>query len=946
MTEESGATAVPDPDEVAELYDAALELPPGERGAFLDGECAGRPALRAEVDSLLAAHEQAPSFLGSRPAAALLGAATLGAMSQGERVGPYRLVSELGRGGMGAVYLAERADGAFEQRVALKVIGGGFVSAALRERFLRERQILARLEHPNIARLLDGGIAEDGSPYFAMELVRGTPLVASCDARRLPVAARLELFDQACRAVQHAHANLIVHRDLKPSNMLVAEDGSVKLLDFGIAKALSDDADEGAALTRGGAQPLTPEYAAPEQLRGEAATTATDVYALGVVLYELLTGRRPFPAASMADRSGVAREPRPMAAAVSRPPTAGGESSAVRDLEPEEIAAARGTTPERLRRALTGDLEAIVQQALQPEAKRRYASVEALAEELRRSQSGQPVRARPATLRYRTGKLLRRHRVAVAASAMVAVSLVGGLGAALWQASEARHQAELATAARRQALAEAARVRRETERAEKIAAFLKNMILEANPTARSTAEPPTLQQVVRQGAAKVEEQLAGEPGLQAQMMIFFGDLALGLEDHEGAAPLVERAHAIATRTPGVDAVTIADAEGSLGQLRFFQRRPQEADAAFRSALVRLEHRLAANPGDERALGVSATISNLRAQTLWYLDRVPEAIAHAEQALAMNARLYGAESRQVAIVLTNLAGFQHNAGRLGDAERSYRRSLALHEKLFGPSDARLRFVASGLADVLFKLGRLDDSYRLYEQALAAGRKGLGPTHTGVGVDLLNLGRVRLAQGRFAEAEARLAESEALAETTSTRSYVAVVHAARGEILAMQGRPAEAAARYRQARRVLAENQRAGSRQDVMLAVELARLRGEPAAAASELAALVETVRSQAPSSAEMVTALQALGETLVDAGRVEEGIAKLREAVALGEGDVGPDRLQTARADLALGLVLARHGGPVDEWRARLRAAVRRLEAHGRGWWREVAQARRLLAEPS
>jgi ATP/maltotriose-dependent transcriptional regulator MalT len=321
-------------------------------------------------------------------------------------------------------------------------------------------------------------------------------------------------------------------------------------------------------------------------------------------------------------------------------------------------------------------------------------------------------------------------------------------------------------------------------------------------------------------------------------------------------------------------------------LRFFQRRPQEADAAFRSALVRLEHRLAANPGDERALGVSATISNLRAQTLWYLDRVPEAIAHAEQALAMNARLYGAESRQVAIVLTNLAGFQHNAGRLGDAERSYRRSLALHEKLFGPSDARLRFVASGLADVLFKLGRLDDSYRLYEQALAAGRKGLGPTHTGVGVDLLNLGRVRLAQGRFAEAEARLAESEALAETTSTRSYVAVVHAARGEILAMQGRPAEAAARYRQARRVLAENQRAGSRQDVMLAVELARLRGEPAAAASELAALVETVRSQAPSSAEMVTALQALGETLVDAGRVEEGIAKLREAVALGEGDVG------------------------------------------------------------
>jgi serine/threonine protein kinase len=319
---------------------------------------------------------------------------------------------------MGTVYLAERADGAFEQEVALKLVRGGVGSVAMLQRFLRERQILARLEHPNIARLLDGGLSEEGSPYFAMELVRGTRITAHCDARRSSIEERLQLFDQACGAVQYAHANLVIHRDLKPSNMLVTEDGSLKLLDFGIAKILSDTEEAGGAgLTRTGGLALTPDYAAPEQWHGQAATAATDVYALGVVLYELLCGRRPGWSLTEAWRRGASENLEPLAAVLAR--------GAIARLEkpgpaPAEIAAARSTSVPRLRR--------IVAQALQPDPQQRYQSVQELADDLARFLAGHPVRARGASPSYRLKKWLRRHRAALAvglSSAAVVVVLAG-----------------------------------------------------------------------------------------------------------------------------------------------------------------------------------------------------------------------------------------------------------------------------------------------------------------------------------------------------------------------------------------------------------------------------------------------------------------------------------------------------------------------------------------
>ncbi|MBZ0102387.1 MAG: serine/threonine protein kinase [Thermoanaerobaculia bacterium] len=398
-------------ERIAALFGAAFDRPAAERRDLVLA-AAESEAIRDEVLSLLDALERAearPDRLDPRRAAALLGADPPPETLTGRRIGPYRLLSVLGRGGMGVVYLAERADGAWQQRVALKLLPPALATGALAERFLLERRILARLGHPGIARLLDGGLTDEGDPYFVLEYVEGEPLTVGCDRRRLALEERLRLFRRVCEAVQYAHGRLVVHRDLKPSNILVTPAGEVKLLDFGIARLL--DAEGGAeatVLTRLGLQPYTPGYAAPEQLRGEAVTVATDVYALGVLLHELLVGRRPRPAAAL-----PAPLTRPSAAAR----RSGGASPEGTDgFDPEAAAQARGTTPERLARRLAGDLDTIVLQALREEPERRYESAQALADDVRRHLEGHPIAARPAGALYVAGRFLRRHRFGVAAA--------------------------------------------------------------------------------------------------------------------------------------------------------------------------------------------------------------------------------------------------------------------------------------------------------------------------------------------------------------------------------------------------------------------------------------------------------------------------------------------------------------------------------------------------
>jgi eukaryotic-like serine/threonine-protein kinase len=422
--------------QVKELFNAALERDPAERDAFLAEACAGDRALREEVASLLAEEEQLGSFIAA-PAAARR-EPQLDALSD-RRIGPYRVIGELGHGGMGLVLLAERDDEQFKRRVAIKLLRGGLDVDFILNRFRNERQILAQFDHPNIARLLDGGVTEEGRPYFVMEYVEGAPIDRYCDEHKLDLKARLKLFQQVCDAVHYAHRNLIVHRDIKPGNILVTAAGTPKLLDFGIAKILEPDTFPDTVQPTGTwDRPMTPAYASPEQVRGQAITTASDVYSLGVLLYELLTGHRPYRVAGSLPhemaRVICEQEPQRPSTVIKRVEEVMQGSGEVAVITPQRVGEARAVRPEKLRRQLQGDLDNIVLMALRKELERRYSSVEQFAQDIENYLQGRPVSARQDTLSYRTAKFIRRHKTGVAAAALVLLTLVGSTLIALRQA--------------------------------------------------------------------------------------------------------------------------------------------------------------------------------------------------------------------------------------------------------------------------------------------------------------------------------------------------------------------------------------------------------------------------------------------------------------------------------------------------------------------------------
>jgi non-specific serine/threonine protein kinase/serine/threonine-protein kinase len=405
---------------VKDVLQDALALPPAERAPFLTRTAQEDADLAREVDSLLAADEEAGAFIVT-PALARVDAVALVERLQdtskwsGRRVGPYALVREIGHGGMGAVYLGVRADDEYQKQVAIKVVRSSFDPSFIEQRFRHERQILADLDHPNVARLIDGGSTNDGSPYFVMEFVDGLPIDRYCHVNSLSVAARLALFLKVCGAVHYAHQRLVVHRDLKASNILVTGDGTPKLLDFGIAKLLADDSHAPEERTLTVMRVMTLESASPEQVRGETVTTSTDVYALGVMLHRLLTGRPPYEGAT---------------------PTSHDLARAICEVEPRRASDSVMDAPTA--RELRGDLDTIVLKALQKDPARRYGTVEQFAEDVTRHLEGRPVLARPDTLRYRTTKFVTRHKAAVAIAALAVASLAAGVVATAWQTRVAR----------------------------------------------------------------------------------------------------------------------------------------------------------------------------------------------------------------------------------------------------------------------------------------------------------------------------------------------------------------------------------------------------------------------------------------------------------------------------------------------------------------------------
>ncbi|MGH7466713.1 MAG: serine/threonine protein kinase, partial [Longimicrobiales bacterium] len=497
---------------IEEIFEAALELPREQRSVWLASACSGDLELLGEVIALLEAHERTDGILERDPAHIVHQLEV--ESDEGRRIGPYRIAHELGRGGMGVVYLALREDGQFRHRVALKLLRGSADADELYRRFLAERQILASLQHPNISQLLDGGVGDGRLPYLVMEYVEGVPITEYCDRHRLTLTARVRLFLEVCDAVHHAHKNLILHRDLKPSNILVTSTGQVKLLDFGIAKLLNPVlGGVEQPITRTDQRVLTPEYASPEQIRGDPLSTASDVYALGVVLYQLIAGQLPYKlttrsAQELTDLICV-REPERPSTVVARAASAAG-------------AAARDLTAQRWQRALRGDLDAIAMMALRKEPARRYGSAELLAQDMARFLDGLPVLAQRGSRRYRMGKFLRRHRIEAVAAMFVTASLLTGAGLTLWQASVARSERDRASTA----LAESEQALAQSNR---ISAFLTSLF-EANDPTRALGGEVTASELLRRGSRQVD-QLEDQPIVQATMFDVLGRVHRSLGEY-------------------------------------------------------------------------------------------------------------------------------------------------------------------------------------------------------------------------------------------------------------------------------------------------------------------------------------------------------------------------------------------------------------------------------
>ena len=801
--------------QIEEVFQSAIDCPAEERPALLDSACGNDAELRREVESLLEINENngwtgssavydAIKVLGQRSAE----------LSQGRRIGAYRILREIGRGGMGTVYLAARADDEFQKLVAIKILRRGLDTDDIVRRFRAERQILAMFDHPNIARLLDGGSTEDGLPYFVMEYIQGEPIDVYCDARRLTITRRLRLFQGVCAAVSYAHQNLVIHRDIKPGNILVTKEGVPRLLDFGIAKLLSAEA-QAEERTRGGARPLTPDYASPEQVRGEPITTASDVYSLGILLYILLTGRSPHrrdtssPAAL--ERAVCEEEPRRPSVAVLRdnPEERGNQASCAARSEVRE------GTPDRLRRRLEGDLDNMVLMALQKEPPRRYSSAEHLSEDISRHLDNLPVRARPDTRGYAAAKFIRRNKTWVAMAAVTLLSLTGGIAASLWQTHVARQQRDLA--------------RLEQSKSAQINAFLQEMVGYSSVAGGTALHryDATVAEMLDAAAGRVDQELAGQPAVRAELLATIGstymtqariepaerylheayDLSLKLYgprgyrtgatmaalaglayrkgDYAAAEPWMDKALPIFRNEAKDPNFEIRFLVAALSDAAFIKRalgRFEQAEAFWREALS-FGPRIPA-----RYRGMSISPKTFLAQL--YMDRgdIERADPLALEA-SQQLRALGEDHFLLAQSLLDLGNVRCFEGRYAEAEPLIQEGIRLYTEIQGADHPNVAYGLRILGTLHYYEGRYDlaeqDARRILEivQKLPKGTSYYGTAYAA-------LGRAMTKRGRAREAEPLLREALAIGQKSTRRGDTAQIQGYLAECLIAQKRYAEA------------------------------------------------------------------------------------------------------------------------------------------------------------
>jgi eukaryotic-like serine/threonine-protein kinase len=753
-------------DRIQTLFHEALALPPDERKAWVGRAAAGDPELEEDVLALLEEDARDSSLLDDGVAG--LAEKVLGTAAPiPERVGPYRILRILGEGGMGVVYLAERPD--LGNRVALKMLRDAWLSPVRRDRFAGEQRTLARLDHPSIARLYDADALPDGTPYFVMEYVEGLPITRYCREAGASLEERLQLFREVCEAVRHAHGMAVIHRDLKPSNVLVTRDGAVKLLDFGIAHQL-ESVDAPADPTRTGLRLMTPSYAAPEQLMGEPPGVYTDIYALGVVLYELLTGRRPYDLAGLtpgqAERRVLEEEP----------------------ARPSSLVAGRG------RRGSWADLDVLCLTAMHKDPARRYPTVEALVRDLDRYFRHEPLEARGDSLGYRVGKYLRRNRRGVALSGAAAAVMVGLAGF---------HAARLAE--------ERSRAQAEATKASEVSEYLIRLFEAGDPFGPG-GDAPEIPDLLERGVARAEA-LSGQPETQAQLFHVLGRVHTSLSDFERAEELLQRALALRRAVAGPErrvlprlggdpgpALETAETLQQLGVTHRYRGDLQAAETAMREALAIRETRLPAGHPD------LATSMDELGVVLSNQGRYPEAEALYRRALAVREEAYGGPHLLLATTLNNLGVNLANQGRYEEAETLLRRSLAMSGEVMGPDHPSTAQDLANLGVLMEIQGDYAAADSALSEALRIRRLRVGTDHYDTAFNLTQLGSVLQRAGELERAEALLREAmeiEArILEPDHRNAGITRVHLA--AVLRSRGQEGEAEPLLREAVEILASS----------------------------------------------------------------------------------------------------------------------------------------------
>ncbi len=741
---------------VLELCDQALALSDSERDSFLVAKCIDDPKLRAAVDSVLVAVGQADAFMVEDSVSA-----RNNADFTGRQIGNYRILERLGKGGMGSVYLAERHEAGFDQRVAIKFVHGHMLATEIVERFNAERQILAALNHPYIAALIDGGSTDDGIPYIVMEYVDGQPIDAYCDTNKLNLRQRIALVQKVAMAVQSAHQNLVVHRDLKPSNVLITADGIPKLLDFGIAKIIQPvDSDYHGNTTLFGRQAMTPDYASPEQILENKVTTASDVYTLGILAYQLLVGERPYHIQTSSHREMMKSVE---GLTVPRPST---RLNTIDSAELKaEIAHHRATTPGQLRRLLQGDLDTILLMALRQEPDRRYHSVAQFADDLQRYLNGLPVIAREDTARYRARKFLQRNWLATVAVSLILLSLTVGLLAYALQAKEAQRQRDIA--------------REEAHRAENTVNFLRDVLFAGDPFATAENEQ-TVDDVLAYAEANVDQQYANEPASRATLLTALADVRIARADYERGEQLAAQAVQIFEGQLGVASNEAANAHRvqalAARYLEDFERADEIADKA-------IDLYLALPQPDWGGLVMAYdTSANIKLNRVEY----EQAEQQFRRALAVYRDNDVDDAPQLIATYSNMGVLYLNTGNFKLAEQYLDDAIDI-ALASNASDGQTGMLQTNRAGALSNLGRMDESIASYISGIELLKKSAGPLHRETVVAMTSLAATQRQAGDLGAAEKSIREALDAVQLSPELSpfIVSYVHNTAGEILCEQG-----------------------------------------------------------------------------------------------------------------------------------------------------------------